>query len=66
MQIFENAISANWAMITTVFMYMLGLYSFDTIIHVIRSLIFGHKQQYFNRYKIYQVRYKKHQNKLSK
>lgn len=58
MQIFENAISADWAMIATVFMYMLGLYAFDTIIHVIRSLIFGHKQQYFNRYKIY-VLYKR-------
>ena len=58
MQIFENAVSADWAMIIPVFMYMVILYGFDTIIHVVRSMIFGHKQQYFNRYKIY-VLYKR-------
>lgn len=58
MQIFENAVSADWTMIQPIFMYMLILYVFDTIINMARSMIFGYKQQYFNRYKIY-VLYKR-------
>jgi ATP-binding cassette subfamily B protein len=58
MQIFENAVSADWAMIIPVFMYMVILYGFDMIIQVARSIIFGRKQQIFNRYKIY-VLYKR-------
>ena len=58
MQIFENAVSADWVAIIPVFMYMVSLYCFDIIIHMVRSIINGHNQQYFNRYKIY-VLYKR-------
>lgn len=58
MQIFENAVSADWVAIIPVFMYMVSLYCFDIIIHMVRSIIYGHNQQYFNRYKIY-VLYKR-------
>lgn len=58
MQIFENAVSANWAIVLPVFIYMAGLYAFDTAVYWIRSIIKGHKQQYVGRYQIY-VLYKR-------
>ena len=65
MQIFENAISADWSVIIPVFLYMIALYGFDTIIEIIRSILKGHKQQYFNRYKIYLLYKRIYDNDIS-
>lgn len=57
-QVFENAIDSNWAAIIPIFIYIISLYGFEFSMQTIRSLTWGHKQQYFNRYKIY-VLYKR-------
>ena len=58
LQIFENAISANWITIITLFIYIATVLLSGLIISLIRSITQGHKQQIFNRYKLY-VLYKR-------
>ena len=58
MEIFENAVSADWTMIATLFIYITALYAFDLTAPVIRSIMRGRMQQILNRYKLY-VLYKR-------
>lgn len=58
MQIFEDAVSADWAIVATLFLYIVALYAFSLAVPIVRSIIHGRTKQIFNRYKLY-VLYKR-------
>ncbi len=53
MQIFENAFNTDWLTVLKLFALLGGMYFFTVFLNMFSSILRGHKQQIFNRYKLY-------------
>ncbi|MCQ2581536.1 MAG: ABC transporter ATP-binding protein/permease [Alphaproteobacteria bacterium] len=53
MQIFENAFNTDWLTVLKLFALLGGMYFFTVFLNMFSSILHGHKQQIFNRYKLY-------------
>ncbi|MCQ2562439.1 MAG: ABC transporter ATP-binding protein/permease [Alphaproteobacteria bacterium] len=53
MQIYENAVSTDWFKVFELFALLTGIFASTALLQMIVSIIHGHKQQIFNRYKLY-------------
>lgn len=53
MQIFENAFNTDWLTVLKLFALLAGMYFFTVFLNMFSSILRGHKQQIFNRYKLY-------------
>ena len=53
MQIYENAVSTDWSKVFELFVLLAGIFVFVALLNMAISIIRGHHQQMFNRYKLY-------------